>query len=104
MDWITIGSTIYSDISLSTDELAQQEIQLSAFPNPCNDLLRINFFNQSREYDLMITNAMGQVLVSKVVSPLSNDIIIPMSNYTPGMYFIHIRDNNRYKTVKVMKL
>jgi len=100
---ISCGSVIYSDISLGTEDLVEEEIYISAFPNPCSDQIRIILHNQGDEYSLLLTNTMGQTLMSKVISPQTKDILLPMSNYSPGIYFVHVRTNSQYKTIKVIK-
>ncbi len=68
------------------------------YPNPTND----NFYIQSNtkgQLDVSIINLQGKIVYHKNVNPNSP---IDVSLFSQGVYFIQIKTNNSYKTIKLV--
>ncbi|MDD4148549.1 MAG: M4 family metallopeptidase [Bacteroidales bacterium] len=73
---------------------------ISLSPNPTNDIFRIYGIENLSDINIKITDITGKVVYEK---NLSNDNIVNISNYSPGVYFISVNSDLGNKTLKIIK-
>jgi hypothetical protein len=91
---------------LSNSELIEDFLVLSAYPNPFNPTLTIEFSTQSTELiEVSVYDLMGQkidVLYNGInQANILNNITWDASNYSSGDYFISLKTENFAKTHKI---
>ena len=84
------------DFMISTD--SPQNIEFDIFPNPTNDILNLQFKNQSIN-QLSIFDTYGNVLFEKNES-IENSMSISTSNFPSGVYFIVVKKENAERVEK----
>ncbi|MDD4553804.1 MAG: SBBP repeat-containing protein [Bacteroidales bacterium] len=74
------------------------------FPNPVNDLLTIQITMPIRRLELTITNSLGIKIVNKKFTDYSEStpVVIPLKNYTPGLYTIAIMADGASTVKKII--
>lgn len=88
-------------VTLSIAEIFSDD-NLKVYPNPAGDFITVEFNNSASAYRYTIYNQLGQILSKKNVG--SNKIFeVPIDNYSPGLYFLKLRTNSAYKSIKIMK-
>lgn len=74
------------------------------FPNPFSDVtyVRLNL-TEATDVEMVVYNAMGQLIAEKAYGQLSGDTILPFDggNLAEGMYYIHIKLDDKLVTKKV---
>lgn len=82
----------------SVSELNQQSYQLSAFPNPANENIYLNFYTVDlMPYEISIFNIAGQRVFNEIISPSSlgeQMLNIQVKTFKSGIYFIRL--NGKY--------
>lgn len=101
------GNYFYSDIEFVTINSDVSDISIS--PNPVATNTILNYWaNNDEEFQLEITNALGQILMKKTVLLNSGDnqIKLEMEQFVPGNYFLKIQssDFSKVQTKKIIKL
>ncbi|NBC57627.1 MAG: T9SS type A sorting domain-containing protein [Bacteroidetes bacterium] len=94
-DW-TLGWCVNLD---GTERLSTQNfdnIEVSIFPNPARDILRID--SNFEISNLVLFNNLGQKIHED-----ENVKEINMSQFQPGIYFLQVDSNNNSQTLKVIK-
>lgn len=98
--WITVH-VMPPPVSAS---FLENDINISYFPNPVNDNLKIDLKNINiNDLNYSILNSLGQPITKKKViqTPILN---INMNNYSDGIYFIVLRQNSKVlKTLRILK-
>ncbi len=86
------GTISYSEIR--SVHLNLEKDKLIVFPNPSTDrLIKIEYFSKSNIIDQVhIYNQVGQTIYSKEVKANEIDESINLSTFSPGLYFLSIRD------------
>lgn len=80
----------------------EESNELILFPNPTKDNLNIQLPNENYK-NLAIVNILGEIVKENAINNQKN-IIIDMSNYTAGVYFLILEDNLGTKqTRKIIK-
>ncbi len=77
--------------------------EITAYPNPTNGnlTLQIDGFNAEKEYEGLLMNAMGQVVLSKTLtSPTTN---WNLSDFSTGIYILLITDGVESQTIRISK-
>jgi hypothetical protein len=92
------GDTVYLDLFPTSIDNTTKEHELFIYPNPTTGKFTIDF-NQSEEYSVYVTNAIGTV----IKKPESNIKVIDISEQTSGVYTIHIKTKNMHYTTKIVK-
>lgn len=96
-----LESTNEACVTTSTDDHLKHDITL--YPNPFMD--NVKFKNlKSGDYQLIVTNQLGQTVNSKSITYQSGLPII-LNNLTPGMYFLKLKSksDDRSYVFKVIK-
>jgi hypothetical protein len=78
----------------------------SIFPNPTHGVVTIKVNNAGlSNKGIVITDAEGKIYSSgSVKNVYANSVVLDMSGFKSGIYFIKIRVDGTYKTFKVIKL
>ena len=71
---------------------------IKVYPNPTNDILNIVLNNSTEHFTISVYSSLGQELY-KTTSNSSIDI----SNFTNGIYFLKVKQNDRTWTTKIVK-
>ncbi|MEO8768731.1 MAG: PKD domain-containing protein [Ferruginibacter sp.] len=85
-------------------------ITMTATPNPFRDKVTVNFKQENKEtkiksYTLEFISDAGITLQKKQLNSLDKAVDFNTSNYTAGIYFVLLKDNNgQMQNVKVIKL
>ena len=97
----TSGDTIQLTITSAVPEL--QEIGVTVYPNPTEDVLYI--YSERRYEKIELINSKGKTTIIKGnQNPLHNPLKINLSNIPSGIYFIRIYFNNLVGHGKIIKL
>ena len=80
---ITMSSDISAGVGLLTTEV-------NVYPNPASTALNIDI-EMSGNYTVSLSNISGQMIFLQ--SNILDNLQIDISNFTAGLYFITIRDN-----------
>ncbi|MCX7729156.1 MAG: choice-of-anchor B family protein [Bacteroidia bacterium] len=94
-----------ADTALNVSEYtSSQDIDVNIFPNPVNDIVNV-YFNIDGIANLLIEDIAGKFLWRKenVYVTHHQPYQIDLSNYSNGLYFLHLQINNRNITLKVFK-
>ena len=105
---LTAGNTIENTNTVSAScslTLAVSDIELSndikVYPNPVKDNLYINFGNVDfRASQIQLYNSLGQKVYENEVT--NSEMIIPIVNYSKGIYFLKVNSYNQQLTKKVI--
>lgn len=85
----------------SVAESVKEPFGLELFPNPANDHFIINLATDINEYDLIITDLTGRVIVREQGSGSLQNRIVPTVDWSPGMYLVRL-DSGESQEVKRM--
>jgi hypothetical protein len=79
------------------------QIDLFIYPNPAHGMLNISFTGNGEGIDrITINNLFGQEVFSWMQPYPKNKFQVDISNHPAGIYFIHINQNNKIKTCKLI--
>lgn len=85
----TFETTI--NITITNLENLNEQEEVSIFPNPTNDFLRINFGKKRNDASTIhFINSLGQIIFSKKIENTTEEINV--SNFPKGIYFVKIMD------------
>jgi hypothetical protein len=74
---------------------------IQLYPNPVKDILHLNFGNLDvTQLQVKLFSSIGQLIFEKRAD--NSELIIPVTNYSNGIYFIQINDKTNSKTFKVI--
>jgi len=72
----------------------------SVYPNPATDKLTLDFADKQIEF-VRITDALGRTMAN--YNNVSGLITVDISNYASGVYFVIVRNGNKYQSQKIVK-
>ena len=75
---------------------------IKVFPNPFSTNLNVIFIDNSGHREISLLDISGKELVKTVTE--QNELIIDGSHLPPGLYFLHIREENNSYVKKIVKL
>jgi len=75
--------------------------KITIYPNPTNGLVRLSFSESSFGQLLTVTNALGQVLETKVIT--SKSFEMDLSNYPKGVYFFRVNSHSGVVLEKIIR-
>ena len=101
------GDYFYSNIKFI--KVNTNVAELSIYPNPIITNATLNYsINNDEEFELEITNSVGQVVINKKLTLQKGENTLPfeMEGLNPGNYFlnIHTADYSKIETRKLIKL
>jgi len=82
------------------------ELFLRVYPNPTKDKFNLKLSGLEQDYlNMMITNSQGQTLFNYHIKDFDGSYsnVIDMSYYSPGIYYLQIRNESFVRTVKLVK-
>ncbi len=123
---IYLGGTFENSLALGTDTLTCQGLTdvyitsytnitsgiinttinaptIIAFPNPTEGAFTLEIKGKEKTSQLIITNALGQVIEIEKVSDGKDYLQLNLSNQPSGMYLLNVVSNNSYSTFKIVK-
>jgi hypothetical protein len=91
---------MFGTISVQVLNTTEEEVvNYNIYPNPVTDKLHI--ITPKKIDDISITNILGKKVFN--TTHISGKLSIDMSEYKNGMYFIHLKTDNRKKSYKIIK-
>jgi hypothetical protein len=80
---------------VGVNESSHDPVTFSVYPNPANQFLTLNLGTSSLPHPLEITlvNALGQAVITEVVSPGKKQQLIPLNNLPAGLYQLLVTNN-----------
>jgi len=89
-------------VALSIDDFFTEN-SITVFPNPTKHLLHIKLSNTNDLPDgYTIYNMLGQFIMSKSISKIS-DLVVDVSSFSNGMYFIDLQKDSSSSTIPFVK-
>ncbi len=92
-----IDSSVVYEKLLSSGDGALLEKQISIYPNPANDFLKIDF-PTTRDYEIAVMNVVGKEIFSE--KNIATNYTLNTSLLPKGVYFLAIRSNESLRTFK----
>ncbi|MFP5470616.1 MAG: reprolysin-like metallopeptidase [Bacteroidia bacterium] len=93
-------SNVNFTISSAVSTIENQKTNFRVYPNPTNEDLNIVTENVLPT-DLTLTDMTGKVVFEGVL--MNGKTTINLSNYTTGVYLLHLKNTNESRVVKVVK-
>ena len=93
------GVSLYTPIETTILENKKANTIL-VFPNPANDVVKINVDDEMLGLNYKITNDIGRIVLSGQINFTENEIKI--DGFVPGIYFLQIT-GNKGQIVKIVK-
>ncbi|WP_317899887.1 T9SS type A sorting domain-containing protein [Aurantibacillus circumpalustris] len=99
------SNSIYStNVSLLTTGVGAYDTDLfSCFPNPTNGVVTLNSGVELSQ--ITVSDISGRTVLKKNIEPTSfsnNSIVIDLSPYGKGLYFLSLQENGSSKTIKII--
>ena len=91
-----VRNLVFGNIITETQDVEQAVQELSAYPNPCGDVLNISQNTTDSRYFIYDLN--GSLIQSDKASSRIN-----VSNLTTGVYFFTLVDKTSTQTLKIIK-
>jgi len=120
MDWFGVSDgdireVLYDDFQhlpivecelVATDDPIEESITLKAFPNPFDNYFTVVFNSENKNYRISLYDSIGSEL--KIISNQKfaqgrHEIKVPTHELIPGIYFIRVADEQKQKTVRLVK-
>ncbi|TBN13767.1 S8 family serine peptidase [Hyunsoonleella pacifica] len=89
------------NVSLSDESETEDDLNISLYPNPVEDVLFVNLSSEDASAIISIYSILGRRVNSFLVSAENNKIDI--SSISSGLYIAKIDMNNVSKTIKIIK-
>ena len=87
-------------ILASNEFIAQNDIKV--FPNPTSNYLLVAFPKEINLVQIEMTDALGKIVFSKEIKPISNEYQIDVQGFSEGIYFINVLHKNSKSTFKIV--
>lgn len=72
--------------------------KIMAYPNPTKDIINISLSSYDEKFDIEIYSLLGQRILTA-----STTTIVDVSEFSNGVYFLRIKQNDNYWTTKIIK-
>ena len=91
--YISVEDTLIIRMGVKTSSGLSQSLfnEVIVYPNPASELIVIEF-DVEGDYQVILNNSSGQIV--SLNNNVSNYLEIDISDFTKGLYFITIRDND----------
>ena len=83
-------------------ELAASDLKFTVFPNPASTEIKVKSLENINEFT--ITDIYGKEIYHSGILNATPEILITVSNYPAGIYFIKVKNGNRINIQKFIKL
>jgi len=101
-NYITSPSANGTDCFLGTSSFNTADFIKSA-PNPTHDIVKL-FFNETVSMkEIILYDALGKVIANLQTNPNRNEVVIDLTPYSEGLYFILVKSDLKYETIKISK-
>ena len=99
---VSQGYPIYS--TLGVNETDGSDLSYSIYPNPTKGIITVDINGISNKLELQITNIQGEIIRTQKIDndKLKFKTDIDLTNYSKGIYFVKIINNNFVKVEKVV--
>ena len=91
-----VRNLVFGQLITETQDITQTVQELSAYPNPCGDVLNISQNTTDARYFIYDLNS-SLIQSDKAFSAIN------VSNLTPGIYFFTLVDKTNTQTLKIIK-
>lgn len=91
---------VYSWLSLSTSNVAEQHLIMNVYPNPVDEWMNLQTIHFDY-YTIKIMNLSGQIV--KQMNLSGNQFSINVQNLPNGLYFVNIQSAQQSQTIKFIK-
>lgn len=99
---IDVLQSLYDNFLSTSDFELIDRIRL--FPNPVIDELNIKLAADISEFEILICDAQGREVIEKQSGLIGNDqLVLDVSSYNSGIYFLKISTSSVSKTMKFIK-
>ncbi len=99
-DGRSLEGLAYTGTSVIPSNLTQVMDYLLLFPNPASKEAHLRFvLNETIEFGLTIYDASGRTLhvgEDQILAPAEHDIVLPIQEFQPGLYLVHVRIGKKY--------
>ncbi|MEO0875851.1 MAG: T9SS type A sorting domain-containing protein, partial [Bacteroidota bacterium] len=86
------------------DENGLDVLPLQVYPNPTKGEFTVQIPSSSQEANLVIYSALGEVVQQQIVPSGIEQVTLDLNDDTPaGVYWLHVRRDASYSTVKLLK-
>ena len=86
---------------MATTEFTAKNM-IKVYPNPASNFVLLSFPNELNLVQIEMTNALGQVIYANEVKPISNEYKVDIQEFSDGIYFINIMNDNSKQTFKLL--
>ena len=88
----------------STEENGWDALPLQVYPNPTRGEFTVQIPNSSQAANLVIYSALGEVVQQQIVPSGVEQVTLDLKDGMPvGVYWLHVRRDASYSTVKLLK-
>ena len=101
--WISVdfdNIAIREVANAGVNKFSQNNPVFTIYPNPASEQITI-LFDQKVE-TIHISNVIGKVIYTQLNNTLSNKMVLDITDYTTGIYFITVETENKTFTQKIM--
>jgi hypothetical protein len=103
-----VNLTFQTRCPTSIKEVEENGLQLTAFPNPYQDILYLEvLLNEPSPLSCKIYNTLGYTLAHKQVNERKKQHLLEWSalnHYPPGVYILEVRSVEKISAIKIQKL
>ncbi|MFK5855816.1 MAG: T9SS type A sorting domain-containing protein [Bacteroidota bacterium] len=103
----TDDDEMHLGILTGLNELENNSLGLSVFPNPTNNVFTLNIdnLNSGEQFTFFVYTSYGKEIYRQVATAKSNiyERVIDMTQFVPGIYFVKVNSDSRTTTMKVVK-
>lgn len=99
------GVTNNIEIAQNTESASLSPLDLKVFPNPFKNVLNITINGDAGKYKLILMDASGRILLNKegVKNTGTIQLTENTSQFSDGMYFLEVIQNNSKSTIKLVR-
>jgi len=98
-----VPTLLGSTCSLNTISFQNQNA-ITVFPNPANNIATIQFSEKTEiQFEFNIINILGQTIYTNEIKSIASEFPIDLTNYPSGAYFVTIKSNSKFYSLKLIK-
>jgi hypothetical protein len=103
LSWDICSAATY-DLLADVDFNVSIGNEYSLYPNPTNSIIKIDNISETNKSNLVLTDILGRVIdISGMIKFESNSLILDLTGYKTGMYYLSIYENQVIRTFNFMK-
>ena len=97
----TVNITFLSCVGLEENDV---DLNVNLYPNPATEFVTIDIYNKFNIGNMKfeIVNSIGQIVSEKTIPNKKEKVIIDVTNFTKGLYFVRISSDKMYMTKKLL--